>query len=631
MFNLNRPKTIILDNHIVNSRELDNSISFVFRLDGSLILRYATVRGDIDVPFNYDIPLKEQLNSLCNSADIPVKNEISYGIKTDTKTFNFSVFATRKSFFDGVILEKLDTGEIIRNIKFDKLYKDFIQPFLETNSRLINVKKDERFRNFYSLSCYDTLLGLTEQTIYSPRLDLDSMQSDHTGLFKYFKNGKICPNIFKFVIELEVTDEVTPYFYNIRNKSEFKVFQSKYDSDLVFEGDLYRDRLVTYDVDNKSYFLKYENGEYKLVRNDYSNYKFLALVALEKSLILYDTISDSSVYSNLKIDIEPDFRFSKGDIFSLRHGGLNYRFIASSKNTCSCESDCNNIIQTNEFVFSSSEIVNEQDSIEVIVNDFIPLEEFQEVEYNFSTGLKNKVQIYHVRKSETETRFNIYDKRILDNIEVIKNKATFRVPSFSYLYVPFDYTIRTEEFFKFVNEFINIRSNDMYYFDSFIDNGSLMLVSKSTGVVYRPLLNVKIRKFDTINKIKANDIKLEPLKYNFKDAQRRVDIFGYTIAEFSGWTKRQKNTLLIFKKSDFYSIDKEDLYLTVGNKISPLLKTKISNKTIQYTNYFIDDDNFEDYIAVILEEDAKDVDLSKVSIKHKYKPVVEEIYPYKYK
>lgn len=623
-FNLNQTRTKVLDD-VINPcpSELDNGFSIYCDLSNKFHLKFTNVNDVTRMnQLNYEDTLQYQLYNFLTKAEQQVLVQKGKNMRSSITENKLTVpiWISRNSFPDGLVIWNND--KILKFIYFKDLLvllNDWLRLFQPNVNDFYCVNKSKDL-NFYDIKAYNPALNqITTIPLYSPRLDLDHSQVNHKEfLYIYNKVKMICPFCFKFEFEfIETSGENRYMFFKESEEEDIEIDIVKFNelngtnlentwqdvpdvnidwvtpvtvSSLVNKSDF--EFLLMKDKNRKVYFVAFEDDNYKVHVNCRD---IMGKDSIENSIKPRYILNDS-FYQNLKLELEDRANiFSVGDYISIRFNTEDInevRFIAVANEDCGCkEFDCNNIIKENRVKFKSDLILNEQDSVEVIVKHDLDIRENEFVDW-YIPGLdkRGSHRIFKLRKSEDETRFNLY---IEDFTNQMVNKIwEFGYSGVSYYYHYFPINILGSEIYKVINEFLQV--ND-FPIDSFIDKGALLLVDKEANRTEHFELWFNSSKRSRLEYIKVNGNEMKPITYNFVDKPRLSDTFNFNYSEFSGYGN---GTLLILHKNDWKE-DRKDLLIQKGIDLEELKTYLVFNDNEYHTNFFIDNTLHTDYIGII--------------------------------
>lgn len=631
-FNLNQTKTKILDDTFQPCpSELDNGFSIFCDINNKFHLKFIDVNGVTKMnQLNYEDTLQYQLYNFLTKAEQRVLVQKGLSMRHgffDNKIFSVPIQFNKNSKPDGLII--WNENKILKFVYFKDLWEKLIHPWLvqfQPGMHYNCVYKSENL-NFYNIKAYNPALNqITTFPLYSPRLDLDHGQVNHKEfLYLYNENKMICPFIFKFEFEfLETRGDLKYMFFMETNEEDIEIDIDKFNekngtnlfntwqdipdekiqwispvtvSELVEKDEF--DFLLIKDKNRKVYFVDFEENAYR-VHDTVNCRDIMGRDSYEYSIDPRYILSDN-FYQNLKLKLDPDKRiFTVNDYISIRFNNPDYeinevRFIAASEKDCGCEKrKCNNVIKENRVKFKSSIILYEQDSVEIIVNHHVDIQENEFINWKIpGLQMEGKHRIFKLRRNENETRFNLYIEGFTNQM-VSHRIWEFEYEGPSYYHHYFPVNLLADDIYKDIHEFI--QTNELPV-DSFIDKESIVFVGKDANSISQFELCFNLSRKSKNQCIKVNEVEMKPIVFNFVDKPRLSDTFNFNFSEFSGYTD---GTLLILHKNEWMNIEKrKDLLIQKDLDLEKLDTYLNFNQNEYHTNFFIDDILHDDYIGIV--------------------------------
>lgn len=541
------------------------------------------------------------------------------------------------------------TNATIENVtelkKYKKLFNEWNNSFEGAENRFSIFRSLSN--NMFEVKAFNPTLNIHSTfEFFTPNTNFDSVLQNHSEVFSLFKNNNVIqPNLVDFnfhfnptslqgrkyigvyftesnlvKIDFDLNDINEKFGLNLTDK--WNNIPNKY-FDVPISGLKIKQNFNT--DSNKISLLKSKNDKFiyaQILNNnllphvDKINWKnWLGTTEQSKSLpIRHVTFGD--IKPNIKLHFSKEgVIFKKNDTITLESGNKRWMLFAGESDKCDCReyTDCK--IESFDITFKSTDILNEYDSIEVVIPHYLNLMENEYVECQIGDKKFNKT-IYRLRKNINlnETRFNLYMEKI-EPWMLNEKYWNFKYTSPETYFVNFRYNEHPEIVIENINKAINSFSDCP--FASFLDDYNLIIYSNNLD----NKINLNLSKKTKIDNIFINDIKFKPLILGTLQSDR----FNYNTSQFSGRCVNGVHITCPKESIDYININKDSLINTHFHNFE-LDCYDIFNEYKCHTNFWINDNIFRDVFSISVSNSTiEHFNKNVINITDKFYPTLIEI------
>lgn len=564
---------------------------------------------------------------------------------------DFFIITKKTSNFDkyGEIKYVLD----LRKNNLKPYLKTYLEKFTQPKISKSNFQITDQY--FYELNGLNINTGL--ETTINFKSEIDGFEKTNKSQLEIFNNfgdnQVIIPNIFNFVFNFN--DETfnndihlyESFYYNIIDEDEITIDKDNFIKEFNLPFDIFDKKIENLNISNKKMvnviktkndllitshpkiknFIQTKSKIYQIldkkIPNGYEN-TFSILTNNINLNDLFGTESYSSIanpvvfkdnmYSNLKLSLfnngNPNI-FNRSDYISfkcellrndkdLKNDLIEWRLYASDTPQCNCVKNKNGCFQPGFLSnFSSSLITNERNSLEIIVNDYIELEEGSQIFYEITNSKFNgNAKIYKIRNNfhKKETRFNLYlDENIID--EYKGQNINFQYYQSPFYYTFFDKNGNPSDIVKNIQKAIfQSFIHKTFPIDAIVENNNIIFMNKFPGNKFQKLyFNYRFRSKTNLNNFIINDL------YKLKSKNIDFTTFQFGTVEFTGGFENKNSICFLLKKSDVIDINYDYILTNKGNY--NINKWKFEDSFINHYNYIIDDELIDNYWGYCVENE----------------------------